>query len=91
MNIQPVNTDAIQPPSKARPKAPADAVEPQEASGQQKAGRKDRLTEALSREPAVRPEMLEKARRLAADPDYPSKDVLAHIAETFIGDARRSR
>jgi hypothetical protein len=91
MKIQPVTTDAIQPTAKARPKVRADAVEPQDVDGQQKTGRKERLKEALLREPAVRPEMLERAKRLAADPDYPSKDMLAHIAETFIADVKRTR
>ena len=88
MNIQPVKTDAVQVPSKARQKT---APEPESAPEQEKTSRKERLAQALASEPAVRPEMLERARALAADPNYPPADVLEKLADKFIGDAKRSK
>ena len=61
MNIQPVKTDAVQVPSKARPKSARDAAEPSGAPASETTSRKERLTESLANEPDVRPEMLERA------------------------------
>ena len=42
------------------------------------------LKAALDRQPAVRPEVLERARVLAADPDYPSAAVIQHVARQIL-------
>jgi hypothetical protein len=91
MKIQPFKTDNVQPPARPKAKAAAGADAPKSATGQQKAERKERLKEALMREPAVRPEVVERARKLAADPDYPSVDVLTKIAEKFVNSSKRAR
>ena len=91
MNIQPVKTDAVQVPPKVRPKAARDATDAQPASEQKTVGRKERLVEALASEPAVRPEVLERAKELASDPDYPGPNVMAKLAARFIEDARRAK
>ena len=91
MNIQPVKTDAVQAPSKARPKSAPDAAESAGAPGQEKASRRERLAEALASEPAVRSEALERAKQLASDPDYPGPNVLAKLAARFIADAKRTK
>ena len=88
MNILPIKSDAVQVPSKAKPKAEPNGTESTDAPGQEKVGRKERLIQALASEPAVRSDVLERARRLAADPDYPPADVLEKLAEKFIGDAK---
>lgn len=38
------------------------------------------LRSELSRQPEIRPEVLERARALAADPGYPSRDSLKKLA-----------
>lgn len=38
------------------------------------------LRAALARQPEVRPEVVARGRELAADPSYPSLDVLRHVA-----------
>jgi hypothetical protein len=38
------------------------------------------LEQALERSPASRPEMVEQARALIANPDYPSPDILSEVA-----------
>lgn len=42
------------------------------------------LREALARQPEIRPEVLERARALAADPAYPSMDTLRHVAALLV-------
>jgi len=38
---------------------------------------------ALSRIPEVRPEMVARGRALAADPNYPSPEILRHVVEAI--------
>lgn len=38
------------------------------------------LRAALAAQPEIRPDVVERARTLAADPNYPSLDVLRHVA-----------
>jgi hypothetical protein len=42
------------------------------------------LRGALERQPAIRPEVVERARALLADPTYPSTQVLKHVASQII-------
>lgn len=39
---------------------------------------------ALARQPAVRPEVVERARALAADPHYPSPQIMKRVAEQIV-------
>ena len=89
MNILPIKSEAVQVPSKAKPKPAPGATESTDAPEQGKLGRKEGLIQALAAEPAVRSEVLERARKLAADPNYPPADVLEKLAGKFIGDAKR--
>ncbi len=38
----------------------------------------------LASEPGVRPEMVAKGQMLAADPSYPSADILARVAQKIL-------
>ena len=74
----------------------ANFPEPVKAAGQvsarQHAPRSDQLStenathlrEALSRQPEIRPEVVERARALAADSNYPSHPILRHVAATIL-------
>ncbi len=42
------------------------------------------LQGALSRQPAIRPEVVERARALAADPTYPSAAVIKRVAQQIV-------
>lgn len=42
------------------------------------------LKAALDRQPAVRPDVVERARALATDPDYPSAEVIRQIARQIL-------
>lgn len=44
----------------------------------------DALREALARQPASRPEMVELGRKLAADPSYPSTKILRKVSEIIL-------
>ena len=43
------------------------------------------LRSALERQPAVRPEVVARARALAADPSYPPQEALRSVAEQILG------
>lgn len=42
------------------------------------------LRAELQRQPEIRPEVVERGRALAADPNYPSKEVLGHVAQQIL-------
>ncbi len=42
------------------------------------------LREALARQPAIRPEVVERGRALAADPSWPPHDVLRKVSEIIL-------
>ena len=42
------------------------------------------LRAALQRQPEIRPEVVERARALAADPNYPSRDVMRSVAQQIL-------
>lgn len=89
MNIQPVKTDAVQVPANARQSPAPNVAEPSAAPASENTQRKERLTQALGKEPEVRPEMLERAREIASDPSYPGPNVFAKLAARLIQDAKR--
>ena len=91
MNIQPLKTDAVQAPPKTRSKAAPNEPESPDAAGQEKTSRKERLAEALANEPSIRPEVLDRAKELASDPDYPGPNLLAKLAARFIQDGKRAK
>lgn len=83
MNIQPVKSDGVPTPVKpkaAAPKAPEARAEHESAS----AAREARLRDILAQEPTVRPDVVERGKTLAADPNYPATQLLAKLAEMFV-------
>ena len=42
------------------------------------------LQSALQQQPAIRPEVVARARELAADPSYPSKEILGQVAKVIL-------
>ena len=63
-------------PSAPRPNAPRpDQISTDSA---------DYLRGALVRQPAVRPEVVERARKLASDPTYPSPEIIKRVAEQIV-------
>jgi hypothetical protein len=42
------------------------------------------LKAALLRQPEIRPEVVERARALAADPNYPSPEILKKVGATIL-------
>jgi hypothetical protein len=63
-------------PPMRRPQARPDEISTQGAAF---------LRAELARQPEVRPEVVERARALAADPDYPPASVVRHVAEQILG------
>lgn len=73
-----VHADAVALPGQAtvRPLAPrADQLSTEGAAF---------LRAELDRQPEIRPEVVERARALAADPNYPSKDTLRHVGALIL-------
>ena len=90
MNIQPCKSEGVSAPPKPAAKAAKPAKESADGETPQIAQQHKLLAE-LEKEPDVRAQEVERGRALAADPDYPSKDLLAKLAEVFVNDARNSK
>lgn len=77
-SIRAVRTDAVGTPGQAvaRQLAPR----PDKFSTESIAN----LRTALTSQPEIRPEVLERARALAADPHYPSRDTLRKVGEMIL-------
>lgn len=90
MNIQPLKSESVTAPAKpkAQPAKPSPAATPDEPLQSTK---NERHMEALRKEPDVRTTEVERGKALAADPNYPSDDILAKLAEIFVNDARRTK
>lgn len=90
MNIQPLKTEGVPAPSK--PKAqPAKSAQASSPGEMLKSTKNERLMEALRNEPDVRPTEVDRGRKLAADPNYPSDDILAKLADIFVNDSKRTK
>ena len=90
MNLQPLKTESV--PTPAKPKTPLAKPSPEVPPEAAKEGVKHaRHLEALRNEPAVRAEEVARGKALADDPNYPSNDLLAKLAEIFVNDSSRTR
>ena len=83
MNIQPVKSEGVAAPVKPKA-APVKAPEARAETESPSAARDSRLRDILAKEPAVRPDQVERGKALATDPNYPSGDLLAKLAEMFV-------
>jgi hypothetical protein len=90
MNIRSVTAQAVpQPPQTNTPKTP---TTPNPASLDAKAdsytpAQNESLVKMLQEQPDVRPEAVERAKNLAADPNYPGTGAIEGLAKMFIADA----
>ena len=90
MNIQPCKSECVPAPSKPAAKA-AKAAKESAASETPQVTKQEKLLAELAKEPDVRTQEVERGKALAADPGYPSDDLLAKLAEVFVNDARHSK
>jgi len=91
MNIRSVKTDVVpQPPVAITPKPaqPASTQNAAEAEDSFSPAQNATLVNMLQQQPEVRPEALQRAQALVADPNYPSTDIVAGLAKLFISDAQ---
>jgi hypothetical protein len=88
MKIDPVKTEHVTSRTsiESRPKQPG---RKDVARDEFTAQRKERLLGAIKAEPPLRPGATERAQRLAADPNYPSADVIFDLAEHFVNSVTR--
>jgi hypothetical protein len=90
MNIQPLKTECVSLPAKPK----AQAAKPTQASSPNEplqSTKNERLMNLLRNEPEVRATEVERGKALAADPNYPSDDIFAKLAEIFVNDAKRAK
>ena len=66
--------------SPAQPKA----VHRGPGADQFSAANSEALRSALASQPEIRPEVVARGRQLAADPSYPSADVLRQVGQTIL-------
>lgn len=52
---------------------------------------KQKIMHALQNEPEARPDVVARAKALAADDSYPGDDVLAHVAKVFVKGAAKQK
>jgi hypothetical protein len=88
MKIDPVKTQSVAQPGKTRARE-AKPETKQTARDSFKPEQKERLMTLLKSQPDVRPEVVERAKALAADPSYPSDKVIAKLAKMFIKDSAK--
>ncbi|MBX3739044.1 MAG: hypothetical protein KF715_20320 [Candidatus Didemnitutus sp.] len=48
------------------------------------AGQSTTLRAALQAQPEIRPDVVARAKELAADPNYPSADILRHVGAAIL-------
>jgi len=90
MNIRSVQTEpATQAAQQVTPKTAqtaqqAQPVQTQVAADSFEPAQNSKLVNILQQEPDVRPDALERAKSLAADPNYPGADTVARLASLFI-------
>jgi hypothetical protein len=83
MNIPRVKTEGAIPPARTKPETVKSGAN--RSSGDVfKPEQNQRLMNLLHAEPDARPEAVERARALVADPNYPSKDLLERLARGLL-------
>jgi len=87
MNIRPVPAQAVsQPLQTLTPKSSEPA--PTGAAGDTfTTAQKEKLVNKLQEQPDVRPDAVERAKTLAADPNYPGSATIKNLAKLFIANA----
>ncbi len=91
MNIQPFKPESVIVPPKTATRSAKPAKETAAAVEAPQISKQEKLLAALQNEPDVRPGEVARGQELAADPNYPSDDLLAKLAEVFVKDATRSK
>lgn len=81
MNIDPLdNSGYVQQPRANAQSAARQPAAPQQESDRLSAELSEKVRESLSSQPDIRPEVVERGRQLAADPNYPSPEIVRKIA-----------
>ncbi|MGH8018563.1 MAG: hypothetical protein ACREIA_09770 [Opitutaceae bacterium] len=84
MNIDPLsNSDYVYSVRGRQPQVNGNKSKPEETSenrDQLSVGASSKIRQALDQIPEIRPEVVERGRQLAADPNYPPREVVQKIA-----------
>jgi len=88
MNIRSVKAEVVpQPLPTIAPKTSQAAPSEAAAGDTFQPAQKEQLVNMLQQQPDVRPEAVERAKSLAADPNYPSAKTIAGLAKLVISGA----
>jgi hypothetical protein len=88
MNIRTVTTPAVpQPLQTTTTQKTPDTAATQAATDSFQPAQNESLVKMLQEQPDIRPEAVERAKNLAADPNYPGPGAIAGLAKMFIADA----
>ena len=90
MNIPRVKTEGFVPPARPKPE-PAKSSTSRSAGDVFKPEQNERLMKLLHAEPDARPDAVERARALVADPTYPSSDLLKQVARRLLSQVGQSK
>lgn len=81
MNIDPLDNSGFIQPTRANARSAArQPAAPQQESDRLSAELSEKVRQTLSSMPEIRPEVVERGRQLAADPSYPSPEIVQKIA-----------
>lgn len=87
MNINDISSKIAVEHLGGKPKAASSKPAPPPSSGVSDSFKPEyiqRYTELLENEPDIRPEVLDRAKELVNDPDYPNEAILSKLAQEFI-------
>ena len=90
MNIQPFKSESVTVPPKPAARSAKPAKET-EAGETPQTTKQEKLLAAVQNEPEARPEEIARGKALAADPNYPSDDLLSKLAGVFVNDSKRAK
>jgi len=93
MKIQSNHTEPVvlQPISTATTQAAQSTAQPvDQAQDSFSPSQRQKMLDALNSQPDVRPEVLARAKQLAADPNYPPSNVIESVAKSVINDSNLS-
>lgn len=92
MNIQSVRPEIVAEAAKAKPKAKSANAESQSegvVSDRYMPDQNENLMQALRNQPDVRSEVVDRAKILASDPEYPPREVIASVAKILVQNNER--
>jgi hypothetical protein len=87
MNIRPVKTETVPLPARTIASPTPQTASPPSTNDTFDPAQNEKLVNMLQQQPDVRPDAVQRAQALAADPNYPSLGAIASLAKLVIAGA----